>query len=321
MSRSIVVVTDLPPAAAWQRWWQERSVDDSLVQVASEQGFVLACADLPALGYTRSQMRTAVRRGRWTVAARGFVTPLDLRDADPYLERRRRISVAAAAAVLGASGQVVSGPTAAVLRGLPVRVTPLQPGTTVGSGANLGPGPARHVYGAALDPAECVEWFGIPVTNVARTAVDVARHDRRGGLMVADAALRERLTDVGSLDAALRRSAGWPGVRQARDVLRVADGRAESPLESITRLALHDDGFPPPALQLRIGPYRVDHAWPERMLVLESDGRVKYTAEERWAEKTREQFLRREGWRVERVVWRDITGDWERTRAILRSYF
>lgn len=165
-------------------------------------------------------------------------------------------------------------------------------------------------------------WFGVAVTTVARTLVDLGRTDRFDALMAADAALREGLTDEDAIAAALRSAAGRWGVRRARDVLALADARAESPLESYGRLRLHDAGFPTPEPQYWIGQYRVDLAWPELGLVIEFDGKVKYDRETRWAEKCREIPIRRAGFRVERLIWADLTAaNWPATERYLRPLF
>lgn len=136
-------------------------------------------------------------------------------------------------------------------------------------------------------------WFGVPVTCAARTVLDLARHDRRDALMAADAALRECLITGAGPRTSTDDAAGWPGVRQARALVALASPLAESALGSPVRLALHDDGFPPPQLQVGIDDpqrgkrYRVDMCWPECKLVLEVDGRVKYTRDELWREKQR----------------------------------
>jgi very-short-patch-repair endonuclease len=178
-----------------------------------------------------------------------------------------------------------------------------------------------HVHGARISPLEIGTWFGVRVTVVARTLADLARHSRRDAIIAADAALRERLATRDQIDSALARAAGWPGVRQARDVLALADPRAESPLESLTRLALHDDGFPQPELQVWIGRYRVDMLFRRHNLVLESDGLAKYTPEELRREKRRELDLHRLGYRVERVIWADVVHRWRQTSTWLRSRF
>ena len=91
-------------------------------------------------------------------------------------------------------------------------------------------------------------------------------------------------------------------------------------MESLTRLRMHEAGLPAPQLQVWIAGFRVDFYWPSHGLVLEADGRVKYSADERWAEKRREQAIRRSaGHRVERVTWEDIFGGWPRTLQLLRS--
>jgi very-short-patch-repair endonuclease len=142
--------------------------------------------------------------------------------------------------------------------------------------------------------------------------------------MAADAALREDLVTREEIEQELLDAVGWPGVRQAREVLALADAFAESPLESITRLALHDDGFPAPRLQQWIGRDRVDFYWPEYRFVLEADGRAKYEAAANWEEKKREQRLRAcrdQVEHVDRVIWSDVTRDWTSTSARLRGYF
>ncbi|MGH8860210.1 MAG: endonuclease domain-containing protein, partial [Jatrophihabitantaceae bacterium] len=101
--------------------------------------------------------------------------------------------------------------------------------------------------------------------------------------------------------------------RQARDVLALATPFAESPLESLVRLALHDAGFPRPVLQAQIADYRVDFLWPEQRLILEADRREKYTGDELWREKRREQRLRRLGYRIARVTWSDVRHNWPQT--------
>jgi hypothetical protein len=70
--------------------------------------------------------------------------------------------------------------------------------------------------------------------------------------MAADAALHEGVVGSGDIATSLQRSAGLFGVRRARDVLALASHLIESPLESLTHLALHDSGFPPPELQRKI---------------------------------------------------------------------
>jgi very-short-patch-repair endonuclease len=58
--------------------------------------------------------------------------------------------------------------------------------------------------------------------------------------------------------------------------------------------------------------------WPHQRLIVEVDGRVKYTADELWREKRRQERLERLGYRVVRVMWSDVVHDWPATlRRIL----
>jgi very-short-patch-repair endonuclease len=208
-----------------------------------------------------------------------------------------------------------------VLHGLPVFALPPRPEVTDRRQNGLGHRPASHVHGASIVADDVTAWFGVPVLTVARTLVDLGRHDRRDAIMAADAALREGLVTPAEIATALSRATGGPGVRQARAVLALADPRAESPLESLVRLVLHDDGFPPPDLQRTIGGDRVDMVFDEQRLILEIDGLDKYRLTTMAEEKRRERRLRRAGYRVERLTWDEVVRDWPQTRRWLRPLF
>lgn len=313
------------PVAAWQGWWRVQAATLQL-SAAAASGFVLSTAQLSALGVSRAQARTRVRRGEWTVPRPGYVAPLHLdasTSSDRWLIERRRHALAASAASHACHAQVVAGLSAAVLHGLPTFRTATDPELLVRPAARSGPRSAVHARRAGLRRNEVQAWFGTPVTTVSRTLVDVARHDRRDGLVAADAALREGLMPAVALADALDRARGWPGAATARAVLALASGLSESVLESLLRLALHDDGFPPPQLQApivvpgRLRPCRVDVLWREARLIVEADGRSKYTGDELWREKRREAQLRALGYRVERVLWADVVHTWPATRRLL----
>jgi hypothetical protein len=120
---------------------------------------------------------------------------------------------------------------------------------------------------------------GVPVLVAARTVVDLARRERpQIGLAVADAFLRAGHTNLGALQRKLDEAAGLRGVVKARRVLALADGRSESPMESICRWLFADAGLPMPEIQHnyvdRHGRFvaRVDFYWPAARLVVEFDG-------------------------------------------------
>jgi very-short-patch-repair endonuclease len=305
------------PISSWKAWWAaQESGEDRLSRLARSQGFVVSTAQLRAHGWADHDLRREVRRGTWWVPGRGCASPVVV-TGDDFPATRKRHAIRTAAALLVGTSDVACGPTAAVLHGLPVLSVPSTPVLTVATPDWLGRRATRHLRHSAVAAAQVCDWYGVPVTTVARTLMDVARHDRRSAVMAADAAVREQQVTLSELQTALEHARGWPGIRQARAVIALADGDAESPLESIVRLALHDDGFPPPELQRTIAGYRVDFVWPQHKLILEADGRVKYTNDELWQEKTRETALRRAGYEVERILWRDVFEGWPVMRARL----
>lgn len=92
-------------------------------------------------------------------------------------------------------------------------------------------------------------------------------------------------------------------------VLLHADGKAESPLESLTRAALIAAGLPTPDLQVWIpaARARVDLLYRAARLVIEADGMVKYQSpDDLRAEKRRQELIERAGHRVIRVMWPNV---------------
>jgi hypothetical protein len=128
-------------------------------------------------------------------------------------------------------------------------------------------------------------------------------------LVTADAALRRGLRHE-QLVAVLAQMPRWPGVVAAAEVLRWADGRAESAAESVARARFILLGLPVPQLQVWLsadGGRRVDFLWDEVDLVGEADGRVKYEGEDGaqvlWDEKQRRDAIEDER-SVIRYTWR-----------------
>lgn len=112
---------------------------------------------------------------------------------------------------------------------------------------------------------------------------------------------REELRAVAE---ACRRSSG---VARARAVASFADAGAESPLESISRVAFHEYGLPRPLLQAIIGGYeRADFLWDSYRVIGDADGLGKYTSPEVLRrEKEREQSIAQLGFTTFRWTWRD----------------
>jgi hypothetical protein len=87
-----------------------------------------------------------------------------------------------------------------------------------------------------------------------------------------------------------------------------ADGRMESPLESVVRGRCILLGLPLPEPQVWLSDSqgvigRVDFLWPGSGVVGEADGRVKYRDNELWREKLRQERLEEAGFVVLRWTW------------------
>ncbi len=166
----------------------------------------------------------------------------------------------------------------------------------------------RHRVTVVPEP---VELRGIPVTSLPRTVVDLARvGDLAAGLVTADAALHDHKCTLEELDAEVAAIApGASGRRRAQLAIRLADGRSESPGESLSRARIYEFGFAQPDLQVPLRDGRgifgySDFGWTHRRG--EFDGELKYVDPDTvWQEKQREDRARRAGAPSSRWTWRD----------------
>ncbi|MCO1598687.1 DUF559 domain-containing protein [Micromonospora sp. RHAY321] len=154
---------------------------------------------------------------------------------------------------------------------------------------------------------------GVPCVPAARCAVDLARTVRRmDALPVLDAALRTRsvtqeaLLEEVSIHRALR------GVRQVRELVPLADGRAECRQESQLRLVLIDGRLPAPEPQIwvydrhGIPLYRLDLGYRERRVGIEYDGSSHLDRDRLRRDRERVNWLDANGWRMRYFTDRDL---------------
>ena len=187
--------------------------------------------------------------------------------------------------------------------------------------------PNVRVHTAELPAAHVGGRFGVPVTTVPRTVIDLARAlDFRAGVVVADSALHQHLTSKKELRQVLADCRRWPGVRRAARVVDFADGLAESVLESIARVAFRDLGLPSPELQVTISDDdfigRVDFLWRQLRTIAEVDGALKYDDRNRaMAQLRRDKRLRGAGYEVEHFDWQEIVHEPEGVGRSLRAAF
>jgi len=293
-------------------------------------------AAILSAGISREQLRAAVGRGLILVVRRGHyaLPPATALDDDP---RRfwpaHEVELRAALADVG-SGAFATYDSAALALQLarpsaqaPAAVTLARPGVQDFAG------PGLIVRGSDIPAHQVVRVDGIPVTDLRRTSLDLARgRSLPSALIPLDAGMRSWIAmRTGTsqnelrkavLDPQLREEAhdewryvlhslrGWPGVVAARRALSYADPASESPLESRTRGWFLRAGLP-----FRIGApvatssghiYWADFLDERSRTVGEADGWTKYGTDAvsvrtaLAAEKRRESDLRVDGWRIVR---------------------
>ncbi|MFI7433495.1 type IV toxin-antitoxin system AbiEi family antitoxin domain-containing protein [Micromonospora haikouensis] len=309
-------------------------------QVAARQDGMITLAQAQAAGLSRDQVRQLWRSGRWTRLARGCFAPafspsgpggpafglsglsgpvslgdsggLGVGPGGPVPTRAR---VRAAVASLGPGAFAVLD-TALELHG----IAGLRRSSTVHVSVPVDrprpqrdSDPALTVHQLTTAPGDIVRVAGIPVTSVLRTVTDVIlRQDRYPAVSVLDSALNRGVLTPGDLFTAGVLIRGRRGAVAARGYLREADGRAQSPLETRSRLRCVDGGVPPDTLQLQVRDEDGhllgvgDLGWRAARLIAEADGAGPHSSPEALlADRRRQNRLVNAGWRVLRFTWSD----------------
>ena len=277
---------------------------------------------LVADGWSDDELARARRSGELARIRRGAYVDGHL---PPAVTDRHRLLVQATLAGLRRDA-VVSHESAAVLHGLPtwglrlgrVHVTRRPP-------ASSDVTRTLRCHVARLGDGEVTVVDGVPVTDPARTALDLARClPFEVAVVLLDDVLARRSVGPGTLRERREGMLGIRGSRRAARAVSFADDRSESVGESRSRVLLHRLGLPPSALQHRIHSAdglllsRADFAWEAERLLGEFDGRAKYGRLLRpgqepgdvvFEEKRREDAMRAEDWGMVRWTWDDIDRD------------
>lgn len=189
---------------------------------------------------------------------------------------------------------------------------------THASGGQRRGGVHRHVA-HRVDEVRRID--GVRVTSPARTLIDVARTSPwRTSVPAIDAALRGGVVRGDALALELDACGRQHGVALARTAVKLADGRCESPGESLSRVAMHVSGLELPTSQVDVlsatGAFlgRCDFLFEGTAALGEFDGLTKYggipdgpdARSALIAEKLREDAIRAEGGVMCRWIWRDL---------------
>ena len=225
--------------------------------------------------------RRELRAGSFLLLCPEIAVPAAEFQALPPWEQQ---AIRAFAVGSGSRKAVLVGKSAARLHGIPV-LGNREPATVVLPGGGRPPvkqWPAGVQYRRALLPEEQVmEVNGVRVTRIMRTVADVCRyHGLVDGIVAFDHVLTLPTMSRGRADALLGDLGRMRGLGTARRALSLADGRAESPLESWARAQILTADLPEvtsvePQVPVLGGSRRVD-LMVNGFLVVETDGELKY---------------------------------------------
>ena len=149
-------------------------------------------------------------------------------------------------------GAAFSGFTAAWLHGLDVPpCSPIE--VTVPEDAGVSGRAGMVVHRTTFNRGDVVEARGLAVTSRVRTVGELcSRLELVEAVVIADAALHVNLTSLRELNAWATSHAYRRGIRTLRRVLKHAEPKAESPMESRLRMVLVLGRLPRPEAQVPI---------------------------------------------------------------------
>ena len=292
--------------------------DERLTSLAVAFGGVFTTGEALSCGFDEATIARRARSGLWHRIRRGaYVTGAQW--AASGTNQRHLLTLRA---VLRAStGEVGSHTSGSLALGIDMWEPELEWVHTTYLDLRHGRrehGVDRHA--GPLDPSACVTVNGIrigpPATCVAGAML---RHPVKKAIVIGDSALNKGVVEQQELAAVAREWWFHPWSRRLRYAVSQLDDGAESPGESLARHLFVSRGLPRPETQYWVsGPdgflARTDFAWPERGVLGEFDGKKKYLPDDPardpgetvFAEKRREDRLRRLGWSVVRLVWADL---------------
>jgi very-short-patch-repair endonuclease len=263
-------------------------------------------AQLRDLGLSYDMITARVRRG-WLRRVHRGVYAVGPADADPLAREGAALLACGPSAVL-------SHWSAALVWGLVERTEEVHV-TVAASGRRTHAGVVVHRTGRPFEPGKVRCRDGLRVTSVRRTIADLAAIASVHELdqVVAEAVAR-RLVRPGQLVP----ETGAAGAARLRAVLTGGARLTRSEAER-TLLALLDRArLPLPVCNARVAGLEVDAVWPHRRLIVEVDGFATHghrRAFER--DRHRDATLRRAGFDVVRLSWRQLVADREATVALL----
>ena len=259
------------------------TIDDrrQVSTLVTQHGPVILLRDADAAGVSRAVVRRMFDRGEVRRVGKAAFAPTSVIETASAWEAFRLKSIAFGRSA--GPGTFLTGAAAAAVLGLPmVSEPPALPAALRPGNAHIGHdrtpyGRVRHGH---LPPQHQHRHGRVATVSPAYCVVDIARHfGAKDGLVAADRVLASGVSRE-VLARLVTEMQNYPGIVTAGWVVEHADARAESPLESLGRLAFLSAGLSAPVSNAWIPVagrwYRADHLLPDAGVILEADGAVKY---------------------------------------------
>lgn len=273
----------------------------TILDLAARQHGVVTRAQLAAAGVAGHRMDYRLRTGLLTRIHRGVyrVGPV----VAPWMRQMAAVLACGPDAVL-------SHGSAAGLWEITDPPAPDEPVHVSVPRRIRGPAHGVRVHGAFVEPNERGERFGIPVTDVPRTLLDLVGGESalavEAALAQAEASGLVTFEEVTARLAAHRGRAGSRGLRAALEGFggpALTRSKAERRLLRLLRKA----EIPPPRVNEIVHGLEVDFTWPDRRVAVEVDGYEFHCGRPAFErDRRRDTVLTGAGWRVLRITWRQL---------------
>ncbi len=297
--------------------------EDALRELARGQSNLFSTADARGFGYDDRAITSMVRRRLWVRVRRGYFVPADIWAVADEVERYLWV----ARAVVRSSKHPLA--VSHVTGSLALKVSAWQPRLNTVHVARLDGRHGRTEHGVThherkFSIDDCLrvddDFLVPPIPYTIFGAM--SQHDVDKAVTIGDSALNMGMLTDEELWKEAQDSSFTPYTRGARFAVRLLDGGAASPGESLARMLFWRQGLPRPTLQHPITlPGQVaflDFMWEDAGVGGEFDGKQKYMrsaqagedpGEVVFREKRREDALLEEGTVriMRRMIWADLS--------------
>jgi very-short-patch-repair endonuclease len=249
-------------------------------------------------GLTRHQISFRLNSRLWVAPQRGVYRPSSVR---PYFHQP------VMAACLAVHGHASHGCAAAVygLRGFDQEIVEI---TLTGHRTQHLEGVTVHRH-EGLDRRDLTIRWHLPITTPARTLLDISDRQPELAERALNDALYRRLARPESIRSAITRARSQQAAVHLAEILDRLAAPTESVLEDDFLALVRRHGLPEPVRQFPItgGDFRLDFAWPDAMVTVETHGWRHHSApDDRRRDRAKRRAAEAEGWDWHDAYWEDV---------------